>query len=380
MWSPVLNAEIREDGLAAGYFFFGEETYLADEFVGHLRDTLAPSSGEDFHVDRFYLDETKWMDIIDTARTVPFLFSSWRVIVVRVPERKSGPEKGGWKKGEATGDEERVARFFGEREQKIIRAYFAEPPSRTTLVVIMPGKVRKNDAVVRFFSSLPKPAVLVKEVKPLYLDGVKRWADRKAQALGKSLSEEAKSRLYEIVGSDLRLLSNELDKLAVFVGEKRGIDEDDVNQATGWLRSFEVYELDDVLMSADFRRGVTVLGAMFSEGEKPEMIVAMIAAFFRNVLMAQTWLREKSKTREEVFQAFFPYILKTQGNFYRDKFNAFFSVVDGLSRADLRSVLGELQKADVKIKTTDANPQTVLEIFLKEYGLLKGRKKIISRG
>ncbi|MGZ7046318.1 MAG: hypothetical protein ACXVJK_08340, partial [Candidatus Aminicenantales bacterium] len=95
MWSPALNAEIRENSLSAGYFFFGEETYLADEFVGHLRDTLAPSSGEDFHVDRYYLDETKWMDIIDTARTVPFLFSSWRVIVVRIPERKSGPEKGG---------------------------------------------------------------------------------------------------------------------------------------------------------------------------------------------------------------------------------------------------------------------------------------------
>lgn len=380
MWSPVLNVEIREDSLSAGYFFFGDETFLADEFVDQLRDTLAPSSGEDFHVDRFYLDETKWMDIIDTARTVPFLFSSWRVIVVRVPERKPGPDKSGWKKGETAGDEGSGTRFLGERDQIIIRTYFSEPPSRTTIVVIMPGKVRKNDAVVRFFASLPKPSVVVKEVKPLYFDGVKRWADRKAQALGKSLTEGAKSRLYEIVGSDLRLLSNELDKLAIFVGEKRGIDEDDVNQATGWLRSFEVYELDDVLTSADFRKVVTVLGAMFSEGEKPEMIVARIATFFRNVLMAQTWLHEKSKTREEAFQVFFPYILKTQGNFYRDKFSAFFAVVDGLSRAELRSVLGELRKADVKIKTTDADPRTVLEIFLKEYGLLRGRKTIISRG
>jgi DNA polymerase-3 subunit delta len=380
VYSPVLNAEIREDSLSACYFFFGEETFLADQFVDHLREMLAVSSGEDFHVDRFYLDETKWMDIIDTARTVPFLFHAWRVIVVRVPERKPGSDKGGWKKGDADGGEGKSSRFLGEMDQKIIRAYFADPSARTTLVVILPGKVRKNDAAVRFFSSLPKPAVLVKEVKPLYFEGVRKWADRKVQALGKSLTEGAKARLYEIVGSDLRLLSNELEKLAVFVGEKRGIDEDDVNQATGWLRSYESYELDDILTTADFRKGVVVLGSMLSEGEKPEVIVARLATFFRNVLTAQTWLRERSKTRDEVFQAFFPYILKTQGEFYRTKFNGFFGVVDGLSRGDLRSVLQELQKADVKIKTTDADEQTVLEVFLKEYCLLRGRKKVTSRG
>jgi DNA polymerase-3 subunit delta len=380
VYSPVLNAEIREDSLSACYFFFGEETFLADQFVDHLREMLAVSSGEDFHVDRFYLDETKWMDIIDTARTVPFLFHAWRVIVVRVPERKPGSDKGGWKKGDADGGEGKSSRFLGEMDQKIIRAYFADPSARTTLVVILPGKVRKNDAAVRFFSSLPKPAVLVKEVKPLYFEGVRKWADRKAQALGKSLSEGAKARLYEIVGSDLRLLANELEKLAVFVGEKRGIDEDDVNQATGWLRSYEAYELDDILTSADFRKGVVVLGSMFSEGEKPEVIVARLATFFRNVLTAQTWLRERSKTRDEVFQAFFPYILKTQGEFFRTKFNGFFAVVDGLSQGELRSVLQELQKADVKIKTTDADEQTVLEIFLKGYCLLRGRKKVTSRG
>lgn len=380
MYSLLLNAEIREETLLSGYFFYGEETFLADQFVDQLRDMLAASSGEDFHVDRFYLDETKWMDIIDTARTVPFLFHPWRVICVRIPERKAGSDRGGWKKGDGDGDEGKGARFLSETDQKIIRAYFAEPSARTTLVVVLPGKVRKNDAVVRFYSSLPKSAVLVKEVKPLYYEGVKRWADRKTQALGKSLTEGAKARLYEIVGSDLRLLTNELEKLAVFVGEKRGIDEDDVNQATGWLRSYEAYELDDVLTNADFGKGVSVLSSLFSEGEKPEMILARLATFFRNVLTAQTWLREKSLTRDEIFQHFFPYILKTQGDFYRGKFGAFFSVVEGLSRADLNFVLRELQKADIKIKTTDAEEQTVLEIFLKEYCLLRGAKKAISRG
>jgi DNA polymerase III delta subunit len=380
VYSPFLNAEIREDSLLACYFFYGEETFLADQFVGQLRDMLAASLDDDFHVDRFYLDESKWMDIIDTARSVPFLFHAWRVLVVGIPERRAASEKGGGKRGEPEGEEGKGAKFLSEIDQKIIRGYFADPAARTTLVVIMPGRVRKNDSIVRFFSSLPRNSILVKEVKRLYVREVKSWADRKAQTLGKSLTEGAKARLYEIVGSDLRLLSNELEKLAIFVGDKRGIDEDDVNQATAWLRSYEAYEIDDVLTAADFEKGVAVLGHLFSEGEKPELIVGRLTTFFKNVLTAQSWLREKSKTRDEIFQDFFPYIQKVHSSLYDRKYDGFFAVVEGLSRAELGSILKKLQKADIKIKTTDSDERTVLEVFLKEYCLLRSRKKAISRG
>ena len=380
MFSPLLNAELREESLGACYFLFGEETFLADQFVDQLRETLAGPSGEDFHVDRFYLDETKWMDVIDAARTAPFLFHSWRVIVIHIPERKPGGDKGHWKRDDAGEDEAKAVRFLSVTEQKILREYCAEPQARTVLIVLMAGKVRKNDVVVKFFSSLPRPAVVVKELKPLYPSQLRTWADRKAQSLGKSLTAAAKDRLLEIVGSDLRLLGNELEKLAVFVGDRRGIDEDDVNQATGWLRSFEIFELDEAMASGDFDRGVAVLGNLFAEGERPEMIVGRLATYFRNVLAAQTWLREKSLSRDEVFQRLFPYIKPIQSDLYSRKFREFFSVVEGLSRSGLNAVLRELTKADAKIKTSDADEQTAFEIFLKEYALLRGRKEAISRG
>ena len=381
MFSPVLSAEIREDALAACYFFYGAEVFLAEQFVDQLRDVLAASSGEDFRVERFYLDESRWMDIIDTARTAPFLFQSWRVLAVTLPERRSGSDKGGGR-GAASeeGGEGKGVKFLGEVDQKIIRGYFADPPDRTVLVVVLPGGAKKNDSVVRFFSSLPKTAVVVREIKPLSTKDLLAWADRKAQALGKSLAPEAKARLVDVVGSDLKLLTNEIEKLAVFVGDKKVIGEDDVNQATACLRSYETYAIDDALTAADFERGVTVLGSLFAEGARPEMLVGRLATFFRNVLAAQTCLREKSRTREEIFQAFFPNIQKTFTNLYNSKFKSFFSVVDGLSRADLGSLLRKLQQADIRLKTTDADARTVLEVFLKEYCLSIEKGKAISRG
>ncbi len=379
MYSPLLLKEINEDNVLACYFFYGEETYPADHFVSQLHEMLTASSGEDMPVTRLYLDESKWMEIIDTARTAPFLFQQWRVIAVRLPERKGGAEPAGRKKGESEsdGDEERGTKFLNETDQKIIREYCASPAARTTLVVIMAGRVRKTDTVVRFFSSLPKTAVMVKEIKPLRPGAVKEWAEKKALALGKTLTAAANNRLYEIVGSDLRLLANELEKLAVFVADKRRIDEDDVDQATAWVRSFATYELDDALTAADLDKAITILDSLMAEGEKAEVIIGRLAGFFRNVLTAQTLVREKARSREDIFQAFFPYIPKFGGNLYSDKFSAFFRAVDGMSPAEVNAALRELAKADIKIKTSDAAPRTVFEVFLEGYCLARRMKKTI---
>ena len=378
MTGPSRAGGLREESLLAGYLFFGEETFLADEFIEELKRTLASSAGDEFHLTRMDLDETKWREVIDTARTAPFLFASWRAIVVRIPERRAGSDKGQDKKGDADGEEGKGAKFLSVLDQKILRDYFASPSSRTVLVVLRAGRVRKDDAIVRFFQSLPKGVFAVMEMKPLKEASLMRRAEEKANALGKTLTERAKRRLFEIIGQDLRLTLNEVEKLAIYVGDKKGIEEDDVDQVTAWQRSFQIYELDDALAAADFAKGAAVLNDLLAEGERPEQIVGRLAGFFRNVLAAQTWLREKARTKENIFQTFFPQIQKSWGGLYADKFQQFFGVVEGLSAAEMNALLGKLRKVDVRIKTTEAVPKMVLEIFLREYCLARKEKTIIS--
>lgn len=378
MAGPSRSGGLREESLLAGYLYYGEEAFLAEEFIEELKRTLASSAGDEFHLTRMDLDETKWREVIDTARTAPFLFESWRAIVVRIPERRAGSDRGQDKKGDSDGEEGKGAKFLSVLDQKILRDYFASPPSRTVLVVLRAGRVRKDDAIVRFFQSLPKGVFAVTEMKPLKEPVLMRRAEEKANALGKTLTERAKRRLFEIIGQDLRLTLNEVEKLAIYVGDKKGIEEDDVDQATAWQRSFQTYELDDALAAADFAKGAAVLNDLLAEGERPEQIVGRLAGFFRNVLAAQTWLREKGRTKEEIFQTFFPHIQKSWGGLYADKFQQFFGVVEGLSLAAMNALLGKLRKVDVRLKTTEAVPKMVLEIFLREYCLARKEKTIIS--
>jgi DNA polymerase-3 subunit delta len=372
-----MAAGLREETLLAGYLFYGEEEYLAEEFVAELKEVLEASSGGEVRLARMDLDEAKWRDIVDAARTAPFLFEPWRAIVVRVPEKRSAAERAAARDGE----EGRASRYLGPADQKILREYFADPPSRTVLVVIRAGKGRKDDSLVRFFASLPKAVFSATEMKRLNAAALMRRADERARAVGKTLTEGARQRLFELLGQDLRLTMNEVDKLGIFVGEKKGIEEEDVNQATAGQRSFESYELDDALAAADFAKGAAILNDLLAEGERPEQIVGRLAGFFRGVLAAQTWLVEKSRNKDEIFRALFPYISKSWGDLYRRKYGDFFGVVEGFTPSELNAILAKLRQLDKTLKTAsskDFDEKVLFEAFLKEFCLARQKGFVIS--
>jgi DNA polymerase-3 subunit delta len=367
LYSKGLGREIREEALAPGYFFFGEESYFADLFVRELSSLLAPGDSPDFRVDRYYLDETGWGEIIDTARTMPFLFSPWRVIVVRAPERKPDADKGG----------EKEAKLVSASEEKLLKRYFADPSSRTVLVIILPGKLRKGNAASRVLSSLP--GVVTKEAKPLKEWDVGKWVVEKARSLGKALAPNAALRLIDIVGNDLRRLDTELEKIAIFVDEEKTISASAVDEATAWVRDFDPYELDNALEEGDLRKCLLALDGLFKGGEKPEQILSRLSGFIRNVLAAKVRLAEKIGDRKEIFKQLYPRIQESYGGLYQRKFAEFFFVVDGFSRADIGRLLEELTEADLRIKTTDGERRTAFEAFLFEYCRLWTRAGTTSR-
>ena len=373
-------APLREDALLAGYLFFGEEDYVSEEFLEELERLLGQAAGGEFHLTRFDLDEARWRDVVDAARTAPFLFEPWRAIVVRIPEPKGG-SGGADRRSGRDGDEGRGPKHLSTLDQKILKEYFADPPQRTVMVVLRSGRVRRDDPVVRFFSSLPKSAVSVQEMKRLPEWKLMQRADEKARSLGKTLAESAKKRLFELLGQDLRLMMNEIAKLAVFVGDKKGIDERDVDLATAGQRSFQAYDLDDALAAADFAKAAAILGDLFAEGERSEVIVGRLAGFFRSVLAAQTWLREKSRTKDEIFQGLFPAISKSYAELYRRKYDEFFGTAEGLTRSELNALLGKLRELDRTLKTTgakDAGEKILIETFLREFCLARKKRTIIS--
>lgn len=352
MRSYLLNKEFNEKVLVSCYFFHGEETFLAFQFIQELKEGLISPDVQDYNLERFNLEDHSWMEIIDLARTIPFFLSSWRIIVVEVIKGKK--------------------ETFSESEKKILKDYFSSPSSQTVIVIIYSGKIRKDSSLFRFFSSLSTSLVCMREVKPLRERSLLIWMDKKLLSLGKAATHEAKKRVEELTGNDLRRVNNELEKIVTFIGEKKAIELDDVNQVLGWVKTFFEWEMVDSLEKVDFDQSLIVLDNLFKEGIKPEFILGIMARFFRDIILAKLWLKEKDKDRKAIFKELKPHIQERYGKFYRDKYQMFFSLVEKLSMKELNHFLDELGKIDLKIKTSDVSEQALLERFLFDYcGLRK---------
>ena len=351
MSSFLLGRDLDEKDIVPCFFFHGEESFLAEEFIQELKGYLISPEVQDYNIERFNLDDNSWMEIIDLARTIPFFLSAWRIIVVELAKGQ----------GES----------LSATEKSVLSDYFDSPSNQTVLVVLFSGRIRRNSALFRFFSSLPKSVVTVKELKPLKERALLAWMDGKIAAMGKTATLEAEKRIEELIGSDLRSVNSELDKLVTFVGEKNVIELDDVNQVSGWAKTFLEWEMQESLEKAELEKSLIVLNNLFKEGIRPEFILGIIVRFYREILLAKLWLKEKEKDRKDIFRQLKPHIHEGYGTFYRSKFQEFFDLVEKLSIKDINYILKELGKIDLRIKTSDASAQTMLESFLYDYCRLR---------
>jgi DNA polymerase III delta subunit len=349
VYSGIFGKDINEDTIPLCYFFYGEEPYLAYKFLDDLKEALASHEENEFNVEKLDLEDSSWMDVIDMARTLPVFISSRRIIVVEMKKSKN--------------------ELINSKEKKLLQAYFSSSvKTKSVIVIICPEKLRKNSALVSFFSSFPAAAVTAIEVKPLKGRRLESWLDKKLEEVKKYASDGAKKRLTEIAGNDLRRLNNEIEKIATFVGEKERIELDDVNQVSGWVKSFVVWEITDSLEQKNYKQGVIVLNKLLKkEGIPPQNVLGIIARFFRELLLAKLWLKEQRMDKKAVFRKLRPQIQENWRDLYERKFNELFFLIDRMPMKELNGFLKELEEIDVKIKTSDLPFQPLIEGFLYRY-------------
>ncbi|MBS3819517.1 DNA polymerase III subunit delta [bacterium] len=347
MYSFLLGKEIKEENLHPCYFFYGEETALAREFIQGLKKTFL-SPDEDFDsMETFNLQESSWPQVVDAARSLSFFQVSWRLIVVEVPLDKS--------------------QKFSSSDRKILEDYLDNSPSQTILVILSPGRRNTKAPLNQFFTSYSSNVVCARALRPLKGKALFSWINQKFSSVGKQALPEVKRKLGEMTRGDLTLLEREIEKIVTYVGDKRRIELDDLYQVSGGVKSFREWELTRSMEKGDYDQILLVLNNLFQEGVKPEYIMGMMSKFFRDLLLAKLWLKEGGKDQKAVFKELKPQIKEKFGRFYTSKFNQFFSLVRSVSIQDLHFSLNELEEIDRKFKTSGIGLQTLLERFVWNY-------------
>src|SRR5207253_2227328 len=187
-------------------------------------------------------------------------------------------------------------------------------------------------------------------------DGI-RWVMETAQTRDVKIEQDAARELVDSLGSDMMLIGNELEKLILYVGEKKRITIGDVEIMVLSAKQRSLYELTDAISAKDRTRALAVMDAMLSSGDGEEAAIGhlyMLAKTFRQMLVIlEKNVRDSRAIWQALWQGFRvpPFAaedLIRQARRYK-------------SRRELTRALRLIAKADLALRSSPVSTRMVLE-------------------
>jgi len=343
------------DKLDRAYFIYGEDVYPALQFIEDIKSASSGRAQGEVVVEKYVLGTDKWADIIDSARTMPLLLSSIRLIAVDVPSRK---------RQNIPREEEKLS----SNEEELLRAYLSSPSEKTVLFILFNQRIKGGSSLLKFFKSLPKDYIRIKELNSLKGRGISTWIRERVRSEGKEIDGYACSRLVELAGNDLRRLSNEISKLVTFAGEKTHISLEDVELVSGWIKPLIEWEIINSLEEADYQKCLLTLDKLIrKENIHPVIIMDKIHSFFNDILLAKLRIQEGNKDNISIFKEIKPHLPEKYRGLYQRKFKQVFRFAERVSIQDLRQYIEQLKDIDIKIKSTGLSFHELMDGFLFDY-------------
>ncbi len=261
------------------YLVHGEDEYRRGEWLAEIRQTVALDPGLAALNTTVLAGQRLTPEELEAAcNALPFLADKRLVIVDglagRVEPRPEQPK----------GDQQpkRVARNKAEQR---MAAVLASVPETTDLVLNESGKVSADNL---FLLAVAKAGGRIVELQPPRPDSqeLRQWIAQRARLRGVSLAPEALEMLVAFVGNNLRLLDQELLKLATYAdGQPLGVEE--LRRLVPYAREANVFEMVDALGRHDARLALRRLHELLDEGAAPAYLLFMVTRQVRLLLQAR---------------------------------------------------------------------------------------------
>jgi DNA polymerase III subunit delta len=337
--------------LRPGYVLLGDEAYLYERCRRAILDTLVDvGSGpamRDFALAEIDLTETSIFGALDRAQT-PSLMAPFQVLFLRNIKTL-------------------YTRGAKKDEFAALDAYGRSPNPQALLVFIadhlhLPADLRRmdmqdKDRYERIRETLGEWCGMVELVRVEEADAM-RWLVGEAEKRGSTLEVDAARELADALGSDLMLMASELEKLVLFVGERRRITLGDVETMVLGAKQRSLYELTDAISARDRPRALALLQGLLnaSDGGEESAIghLYMLARTFRQMLVIlEKNVRDSRAIWQALWQGFRmpPFAaedLIRQARRYK-------------SRRDLTRALRLIARADLELRSSPPDKRLVLE-------------------
>jgi DNA polymerase-3 subunit delta len=306
------------------------------------------------------------MTITATCNTFPFLSDQRLVVLEGLPKRRRAedaslsdagelkdiPEKSSKTKKGKKGSKNRSESRAGF--EKSLAGYIPQLPETTVLIVLVDEELTSSSPLLKAAEehgrviqyTLPKGVAL------------ESWISKRAASIGVKITSEAVTMLANFIGNQLRLLANELDKLATYVGPGATITIEEVRQLSAQVQEARIFDLTDALAQRNRKKALDLLHDLLADGEPPLKLISTITSQVRSLLLVKE-LAENGLRISQIVSAtgIAPFVaekaLRQIGRF---------------SSSQLEGAYRQLLATDAALKRSRMTPDMALDLLIVDFG------------
>ncbi|MCL7488772.1 MAG: DNA polymerase III subunit delta [Desulfobulbaceae bacterium] len=191
----------------------------------------------------------------------------------------------------------------------------------------------------------------------------------------KTIAPQAAELLFERVGFHPVAVVLEAEKLALYVGSRRKIDVEDLNDMVGRTRQEAVYELTDALGKRDLEKSLLIAGRLVDNGIHPLAVIATLKNYTRNLLLFKALQGRRDIDYSPSMQPGFfqkkvlpmlkqdtPWTRELSGHPYALFMQ--FKTAAGFTLATLQKWMEQILQADFRLKGSPIEPETIIQHLL----------------
>lgn len=290
------------------YILHGKEEFGLSEELASLRARLAAGDQAMAQLNTTILEGKNLTlgELRHDCDTIPFM-SDRRLVIVhgllsRLVQGKGSKEPGAPKSQEAAS-----RRSYLEE----LVAYLPTLPPTTRLVFAEETTLNASHPVLKLAKKEHKKGLAhIKQFKPPKEWELPDWIQQRARDEGGEIGWDASRLMATLVGNDLRLLDQEIDKLLLYADGKQ-VTETDVRALVSRAREASVFDLVDHVGRREADEALRLLHRLLDEGEPPLRLMAMLARQVR-ILIQVSELQASRMTQEQIAKRLklHPYVVK----------------------------------------------------------------------
>lgn len=317
----LIEEQLKNGTFSRFHLLYGEERYMVRYYKRSLMEKLS-SPGDEMNCTLFQGEKTEPSGIADVAQILPFM-ASQRLIVVQ--------DSGLLKKASDMAD-------------------FIETFPDSTYLVFVEREVDKRNRLYKWMSKNG----CITECKPQSASMLARWLAGYAKRAGKAISQSASQLLIERVGTDMEMLTGEMEKLIGYTGEKTEIDVSDVQAVSSGVTVSKIFEMIDAVSMGEQDRALRLYDDLLANKESPMSILYLFSRHI-NIMLQMKELSALGYSQGEMAKQIGipPFTLSKYGK-----------QAARFKRSKLLQMLKERTQYEENFKSGKLSDQLAVELFL----------------